>query len=104
MPFASRLDRCLKNTDSPAPQGHSHFTTRSPNHSHRWIRVNCERRYLDEIDDAVMLAKHAAEYGIEYIQIRPHEVIAWKRPKQVHLCLADPIIPIFLTKKTLPTP
>ncbi len=30
MPLASRSNPCLDNTDSPAPQGHSHVTTRSP--------------------------------------------------------------------------
>lgn len=37
-----------------------------------------------------MLAKHAEEYPIEYNQVRPHEAIAWNRPKEVHLGLADP--------------
>jgi hypothetical protein len=48
---------------------------------------------IDEIDDAVMLAKRAEEYRIEYNQTRPHEAIAWNRPKEVHLGLADPTIP-----------
>jgi len=30
-----------------------------------------ERLYIDEIDDAVMLAKHAEEYRIDYNTIRP---------------------------------
>ncbi len=59
-----------------------------------------ERLYIDEIDDAVMLAKHAEEYRIEYNEIRPHEAIAWNRPKQVHLGLADPTIPTFQTEKS----
>lgn len=63
-----------------------------------------ERLYLDEIDDAVMFAKHVEEYRIESNQIRPYEALAWNRPKQVHLCLTDPTIPTFQTKKTLPTP
>lgn len=63
-----------------------------------------ERLYIDEIDDAVMLAKHAEEYRLEYNQIRPHEAIAWNRPKEVHLGLASPTIPTFQTKETLPTP
>jgi Integrase core domain len=36
-----------------------------------------ERLFLDEIDDAVMLAEHAEDYRIEYNQLRPHEAIAW---------------------------
>jgi Insertion element 4 transposase N-terminal/Integrase core domain len=62
-----------------------------------------ERLFIDEIDDAVMLAKHAEEYRIEYNQIRPHEAIAWNRPQQVHLGLADPTTPTFQTTATLPT-
>lgn len=61
-----------------------------------------ERLFIDEIDDAVMLAKHAEEYRIEYNQVRPHEAIAWNRPKEVHLGLADPTIPTFHTKEILP--
>ena len=63
-----------------------------------------ERLFIDEIDDAVMLAKHAENYRIEYNSVRPHEAIAWNRPKEVHLGLADPTIPTFQTKKILPTP
>ena len=62
-----------------------------------------ERLFIDEIDDAVMLAKHAEEYRIEYNQIRPHEAIAWNRPEEVHLGLADPAIPTFNRAETLPT-
>jgi transposase InsO family protein len=62
-----------------------------------------ERLYIDEIDDAVMLAKHAEEYRIEYNQIRPHEAIAWNRPQQVHLGLSDPTTPTFQTTQILPT-
>ena len=61
-----------------------------------------ERLYIDEIDDAVMLAKHAEEYRIEYNTIRPHEALAWNRPQDVHLGLADPSIPTFQTEKFLP--
>jgi hypothetical protein len=62
-----------------------------------------ERLYIDEIDDAVMLAKHAEEYRIEYNQIRPHEAIAWNRPQDVHMGLADPTTPTFPATETLPT-
>lgn len=57
--------------------------------------LKCERLYIDEIDDALMLTKHAEEYRIEYNRIRPHEAIAWNRPREVHLGLADPSIPTF---------
>ena len=62
-----------------------------------------ERLYIDEIDDAVMLAKHAQEYRLEYNSIRPHEAIAWNRPLDVHLGIADPTIPTFQTTEILPT-
>lgn len=62
-----------------------------------------ERLFLDEIDDAIMLAKHAEDYRVEYNEIRPHEAIAWNRPKEVHLGLATPTVPTFQTEKILPT-
>jgi len=62
-----------------------------------------ERLFIDEIDNAVMLAQHAEEYRLEYNTTRPHEAIAWNRPKEVHLGLADPKTPTFQTKKILPT-
>jgi transposase InsO family protein len=62
-----------------------------------------ERLYIDEIDDADMLAKRAEDYRIEYNEIRPHEALAWNRPKEVHLGLADPTIPTFQTTETPPT-
>ena len=43
-------------------------------------------------------------YRWEYNEIRPHEAIAWNRPKEVHLGLADPTIPTFETNEILPTP
>lgn len=61
-----------------------------------------ERLFIDEIDDAIMLAKRAEDYRIEYNTIRPHEAIAWNRPQEVHLGLSDPTIPTFETKKFLP--
>jgi putative transposase len=63
-----------------------------------------ERLCIDEIDDALMLAKRAEEYRIEYNQTRPHEAIAWNRPQEVHLGLADPKIPTFQAKENLPNP
>jgi len=63
-----------------------------------------ERLFIDEIDDALMLAKHSEEYRTEYNTIRPHEAIAWNRPKEVHFGLADPTIPTFQTTENLPTP
>lgn len=62
-----------------------------------------ERLFIDEIDDALMLAQHSEEYRLEYNTIRPHEAIAWNRPQEVHLGLADPKTPTFHTKEILPT-
>jgi hypothetical protein len=50
-----------------------------------------------------MLAKHAEEYRIEYNTLRPHEAIAWNRPKEVHLSVADPKIPTLQTTEILPS-
>jgi putative transposase len=61
-----------------------------------------ERLYIDEIDDALMLAKRAEDYRIEYNQIRPHEALSWNRPLHVHLGLADPATPTFPSTETLP--
>lgn len=63
-----------------------------------------KRLYIDEIDDAVMLANRAEDYRVEYNDIRPHEALAWNRPREVHLDLADPTIPTFQTKQILPAP
>lgn len=62
-----------------------------------------ERLFLDEITDALLLAERAQDYRVEYNTVRPHEAIAWNRPQEVHLGLADPTIPTFQTKEILPT-
>ena len=61
-----------------------------------------ERLFLDEIDDAVMLAKRAEDYRVEYNTIRPHEALSWNRPHDVHLGLASPTVPTFQTTENLP--
>lgn len=63
-----------------------------------------ERLFLDEIDDAVMLAERSEDYRCEYNAVRPHEAIAFNRPQDVHLGLADPSTPTFQTNAILPTP
>ena len=63
-----------------------------------------ERLFLDEIDDAVTLAERTEHYRLEYNNVRPHEAIAWNRPRDVHLGHADPTTPTFQTKKILPIP
>src|SRR5690606_3211318 len=52
-----------------------------------------ERLFLEEIDDVLSLVAHADDYRAEYNTVRPHEAIAWNRPLEVHLGLADPLTP-----------
>lgn len=61
-----------------------------------------ERLFLDEIDDALSLVERAEDYRTEYNTTRPHEAIAWNRPKEVHLGQADPTIPNFDQEEILP--
>ncbi len=62
-----------------------------------------DRLYIDEIDDAAMLANRAEDYPIDYIAIRPQEALAWNRPLDMHLRIADPTILTFQTEKSLST-
>ena len=62
-----------------------------------------ERLFLDEIPDALTLIERAEDYRVEYNTERPHEAIAWNRPLEVHLGLADPTTPTFETEEILPT-
>jgi putative transposase len=96
-----------------------HFITAHPELAHVRTRVKSpgqngsrergfgtlkyERLYIDEIDDALMLANRAEEYRLEYNEVRPHEAIAWNRPKEVHLGLADPAVATFEQDQILPT-
>jgi transposase InsO family protein len=61
-----------------------------------------ERLFLEEIPDALDLARHAESYRVEYNTIRPHEALAWNTPREVHLGLASPTTPTFEQAKTLP--
>ena len=49
------------------------------------------------------LVERAEDYRTEYNEVRPHEAIAWNRPLDVHLGLADPTIPNFEREEILPT-
>jgi putative transposase len=62
-----------------------------------------ERLYLEPIDDPLDLVREAEAFGIEFNTIRPHEALAWNRPIDVHLGLADPTIPTFESENFLPT-
>lgn len=61
-----------------------------------------ERLFLEEIDDVLQLVAHADDYRAEYNTVRPHEAIAWNRPLEVHLGLADPLTPNFPENQNLP--
>ncbi|MGC0274235.1 integrase core domain-containing protein [Pseudactinotalea sp. Z1739] len=62
-----------------------------------------ERLFLEEIDDVLDLVEHANAYRAEYNTTRPHEGISWNRPLEVHLGLADPLVPNFPETEPLPT-
>jgi putative transposase len=61
-----------------------------------------EKLFLEEIPDALDLVAHAEDYRVEYNTVRPHEALAWNRPRDVHLGLADPLIPNFPEAEDLP--
>ena len=62
-----------------------------------------ERLFLEEIDNALDLVTHAEAYRVDYNTVRPHEHLAWNRPVEVHLGLADPLVPNFPEPEILPT-
>lgn len=62
-----------------------------------------ERLFLDCIPDALTLTERAEDYRIGYSTVRPLEAIAWNRPMDVHLGLADPTIPNVEREEALPT-
>ena len=66
------------------------------------LALKYERLFIDEIDDAVMLAKTAEDYRIEYNTIRPTMRWPGTGPRRVHLGLASPTIPTFQATETLP--
>jgi len=61
-----------------------------------------ERLFLEEIDDVLSLVEHTQIYRDDYNHVRPHEALAWNRPIDVHLGLADPTTPKFPTPENLP--
>jgi putative transposase len=61
-----------------------------------------EKLFLEEIPDVLDLVAHAEDYRLEYNAVRPHEALAWNRPRDVHLGLADPMISNFPETENLP--
>ncbi len=62
-----------------------------------------ERLFLADIPDALDLIAHAEAYRVDYNTVRPHEALAWNRPHDVHVGLADPRAPNFPEPTILPT-
>ncbi|WP_230297936.1 hypothetical protein [Actinomyces provencensis] len=48
------------------------------------------------------LVERAEDYRLENNTVRPHQAIAWNRPMEVHLGLADPTTPNFEREEILP--
>ena|GEM_PF-1145468 len=59
-----------------------------------------EHLFLEEIDDVLALVSHAEDSRAEDRTVRPHEAIAWYRPREVHLDLANPCSPTLPNSKT----
>ncbi len=82
-------------------------STRTPGQSGSRERgfgsLKCERLFLEEIDDVRDLIVHAERYRVDYNTVRPHEALAWNRPHDVHVGLANPRIPNFPEPEILPT-
>ena len=62
-----------------------------------------ERLFLEEIDDVLDLVTHAERYRVDYNTVRPHEALSWNRPHDVHVGLADPLVPNFPEPEILST-
>ena len=62
-----------------------------------------ERLYRESVDDHLDLVRIAEQHRIEFNETRPHEALAWNRPLEVHLGLADPTTPTFQREQILPT-
>ncbi len=62
-----------------------------------------ERLYREQIDDATDLVREAEAFRVEFNTIRPHEALAWNRPRDVHAGRADPTAPTFPEAETLPS-
>ena len=63
-----------------------------------------ERLYREQIDDIHDLVEHGEDFRAEFNTVRPHEALSWNRPRDVHLGLADPMLPNFEREEILPTP
>lgn len=61
-----------------------------------------ERLFRETVEDARRPVDHIDAYRRSYNAIRPHEAIAWNRPREAHLCPTDLTIPNVERKENLP--
>lgn len=68
---------------------HVRTRVKSPGQNGVWERafgsLKCERLYREQIDDALDLVREAEAFRIEFNEVRPHEHLAWNRPRHIHL-------------------
>ncbi|GAB3325214.1 hypothetical protein GCM10027451_49870 [Geodermatophilus aquaeductus] len=62
-------------------------------HERGFHSLKCERLIPRQIPDALDVVAHAEGDRIEYDTERPPEALAWNRPGDIHLGLADPLAP-----------
>ena len=65
--------------------------------------MRCKWLFREEIDYGNELVEQINAYRADYNHVRLHEAIAWNRPAEVHVGLANPTIPNFEIEETLPT-
>lgn len=58
--------------------------------------------YREDIATGLDLIDHIRAYRADYNHVRPHEVIAFNRPADVHASLADPTLPNVEREEILP--
>ena len=52
-----------------------------------------ERLFMEQIENALMLARHLEEHRRTHSELRPHEALAWSCPAEVHRGPSDPTRP-----------
>ena len=102
-----RSDRFARFIDARPELAHVRTKIKSPGQNgvreRAFGTLKYEHLYREEITDGLWLAQHAEQFRIEFNTVRPHEALAWNRPIDVHLGLADPAIPNFEIARNLPT-
>lgn len=102
-----RSDRFARFIDAHPELHHVRIKARTPGQNgvreRAFGSLKYERLYLEDIQTADELWAHAEDYRNEFNAVRPHEALAWNRPLDVHLGIADPAIPNFEINNSLPT-